>query len=143
MLAPNAPQTVEFTVPGHIAPWARAGGGKTTFKFTPRPQRDYGAVLRQFAALAMRGKPLMDGPVELRLLAVYPWPKSMTARKRAAPGAEWKTSKPDGDNITKILKDALNKIVWTDDARVASWHGWKKYGDTPRLVVIVTELVIA
>ena len=134
---------VEFTVPGKLVPWARSGGGKNVVRFTPAKQRSYMAVLRDYAALAMRGRELLNGPIDLQLLAVYPWPNSWSARKRALPGAEWMTSKPDGDNIQKIAKDAFNKIVWTDDARVASWHGWKKRGDKPRLVVRIVQLAPA
>jgi Holliday junction resolvase RusA-like endonuclease len=131
---------VEFTVPGDIVPWARSGGGKTVVRFTPKRQRAYMAVLRDYAALAMRGRVPLDGPLELRLCAVYGWPQRIKPADRAKPGVAWKASKPDADNVQKILKDALNKIVWIDDARVASWHGWKLYGDRPRLEVKVFEL---
>ena len=33
---------------------------------------------------------------------------------------EWKTTRPDTDNMAKALKDALNGIVYVDDSQVAS-----------------------
>ena len=33
--------------------------------------------------------------------------------------AVWKSSKPDADNLAKIVADALNGIAWGDDAQIA------------------------
>lgn len=132
--------SVSFTVPGDVTPWARARVGKSMTHFTPKKQRDYGAVIRDNAFTAMNGRPPMDVPCELRLVAFYPFPKSWSAKKRAA-CAGWKATKPDLDNIVKIVKDAMNGIVYTDDARVCSSHEWKKFDDHPRLMVEVRPLV--
>lgn len=140
MLAPSDKSAVEFTVPGEAVPWARSGGGRTVVRFTPARQRNYMAVLKDFGAIAMAGRPPLDGPVELSLMAVYGWPKSWSKARREAAGARWKTSRPDADNLSKIVKDALNTIVWRDDAQVASAHIWKQYGDVPRLAVRILAL---
>jgi Holliday junction resolvase RusA-like endonuclease len=130
-----------FSVPGQPVPWARAGAhGKV--RFTPAPQRSYAGVLKLYAQRAMRGS-LIDGPVSLTLRAYYLWPKSMSAKKRAMVGAQWKVSKPDADNLVKILKDALNQVVWTDDARIARMVVEKLYDDRPRLDVEITEMLVA
>lgn len=129
-----------FFVPGDVVPWARAGGGKTAVRFTPAKQRNYAAVLKTLCADAMHGGAPLTGPVELRLIAVYPWPKSMTPKKRAAPGAKWRTSRPDIDNIGKLIGDALNKIAWLDDAQIAVSRALKRYGDNPGLQVEVEAL---
>ncbi len=130
---------IKFSVPGHIVPWARAGGHGAV-RFTPAPQRSFAATIKTLAADAMQGRPPIEGPVELRILAVWPWPKSMSARKRALPCAACKTSKPDSDNVGKIVKDALNKIAFLDDAQVSDDHIWKRYGDRPGLTVEVRGL---
>lgn len=131
---------IHFTVPGEAIPWARAGAhGKQ--RFTPAKQRNYMGALRMFCAAAMNGGSPLTGPIELSVMAVYAWPKSLTSKKRALPGAEWKTSRPDADNLTKIIKDALNTVAWGDDAQVASSHCWKRYGDVPRLSVKIRSLV--
>ena len=128
--------TIRFHVPGSVVPWARAGRGGG-FTFTPAPQRDYMATIKQMASDAMLGKPPIDGPVTMKVVAVFPWPKSMSARKRALPGAERKASRPDLDNLVKIVKDALNLVVYSDDAQIADLHAWKKLGDRPGLTVEV------
>jgi Holliday junction resolvase RusA-like endonuclease len=132
--------SIEFTVPGNAVPWARSAGGVTTPRFTPAKQRSYAGVLKLYCQRAMDGTGPITGPIELSVMAVYQWPKSWSKRKRSLPGAGWKTSRPDGDNLTKLVKDALNTIAWTDDAQVASWHGWKKYEALPRLVVRISRL---
>jgi Holliday junction resolvase RusA-like endonuclease len=129
-----------FFVPGDCVPWARAGGGKTGHRFTPPKQAKYAATLKVLCQQAMRGGKPLDGPIALRLIAVYPWPKSMSAKRRASPGAQWRTSKPDVDNLAKIVGDALNKVAWLDDAQIAASSARKLYGDKPGLQVIVEAL---
>ena len=136
----TAPGLVRFTVPGEIVPWARAGGGKNTPRFTPKRQRTYKGVIADYAHQAHGEQPLFDCPCELKIVAYYQWPKSWSANKRAKSGG-WKYTKPDADNITKIVKDAMNGIVYTDDARVVSQHCWKKFADKPCLMVEVRPLV--
>lgn len=131
---------VRFFAPGVIVPWARSGGGRSTARFTPPKQRNYMAELKAIASKAMGDGRLMQGPLYLTLTAVYPWLRSMSERQRAIPGAEWKFTKPDVDNITKIVKDALNAIVYLDDAQVCRAMIEKKFGDAPGLHVEVGML---
>lgn len=127
--------TIAFTVPGQAVPWARSGGGVNTPRFTPAKQRSYAGVLKLYCQHAMNGTGPMLGPLELSIVATYAWPKSWSNKQREAPGARWKTSRPDADNLTKIVKDALNTVAWQDDAQVASSHTWKRYGDAASLTV--------
>lgn len=133
---------IQFDVPGDIRPWARAGG-RGSIRFTPAPQRHYAATIKQIAADAMAGRPLFDGPLELTIVATWLWPKSMSAKKRARPGAELKTTKPDAGNVAKLIEDALNLVVWTDDARVSDTHIYKRLGDRPGLSVTIRALTEA
>jgi Holliday junction resolvase RusA-like endonuclease len=130
----------EFFVPGDCVPWARAGGGKTGHRFTPVKQRDYMAALKLFCQRAMHGAQPLDGPVDLKVEARYPWPKSMTRKKRELPGAYWRTGRPDFDNLAKIVGDALNNIAWLDDAQIAFASVSKVYSDIPGLKVGVEAL---
>jgi Holliday junction resolvase RusA-like endonuclease len=41
------------------------------------------------------------------------------------------TSVPDKDNMTKAIYDALNKIVWKDDAQITRGFQTKIYHPTP------------
>lgn len=133
MLAPTVPRTIEFTIPGEAVPFARAGGGKSVARFTPAKQRHAMGVVKLFCQRAMAGAAPIEGAIELSISAVYLRPK---ARRHDV----WKTSRPDADNISKLIKDALNTVAWRDDAQVASLHVWKQFGPVPRTVVRIVEL---
>lgn len=132
---------IKFIIPGDVVPWARAGGGKTTHKFTPKRQQDYMGMIRAEAHRAMSAfdGPL-TGPLQLKVVAVYLWPKTVTKARRNAIDGAWKTTKPDADNITKIVKDALNTIAYADDAQVSFSSCWKILGNKAGLIVEVISL---
>lgn len=134
----NSP-VVEFTVAGGIVPWARAGG-RGRLRFTRRPQREYMATIRAAAAAAMAGRAAIDGPIELTITAVWEWPRRLSAKQRATAGVELKATRPDAGNVAKLIEDALNAIVWADDARVSDTHIYKRYGDAPGVTVAVRPL---
>lgn len=130
---------IEFTIPGDVVPWARAGShGK--IRFTPKPQANYMVALKLTCSAAMRGRPPLSGPIMLDVQATYPWPKSMTARKRQQPGSQWRTSRPDLDNVGKIIADALNAVAWLDDSQICCTTLRKLYGDMPGLTVRFGEI---
>lgn len=102
---------------------------------------DYMARLTYAAQQVMEGRAPLTGPIKLSVQAFMPvavsWPKK---RQTAALIGEIRpTGKPDWDNIGKML-DALNLIVWTDDAQIVDGRVVKFYSDRPRLVVQVSQL---
>jgi Holliday junction resolvase RusA-like endonuclease len=129
----------EFVVPGDCVPWARAGGGKTGHRFTPPRQAKYMAALKLICSAAMRGAKPLEGPICLDVRAVYAWPKSMPARKRGY-ASMWRTGRPDIDNLSKLVGDALNGVAWLDDAQIASLNVCKVYSDMPGLRVRIEAL---
>ena len=132
-------QSVTFMIPGEIKAWARAGKhGKV--QFTPAPQRGYMNVIRFAAETAMKGALPYDKAVALKVVAVYPWNKGASRLLRQSIDGAWKATRPDGDNIVKIVKDSMNQIVYVDDAQCALTEIWKIYGDRPGLHVTVTPL---
>lgn len=134
-------RSVSFRIPGKPVPFARTGTNGRQ-RFTPAKQRMTMGAIKLIAIQAMDGSRLFDGPVELTMDAVYCVPAtwSKTKRAEAARRLVYKTSKPDGDNLQKLLKDACNGVVWHDDAQVASWLGRKFYGERDEIVVTITEL---
>jgi len=66
----------------------------------------------QAVAHAEGVKPL-DGPVKVDITAVGAIPKSWPKRKRAeALALHYDMRKPDADNVTKLVLDALNGVAW-------------------------------
>ncbi len=54
---------------------------------------------------------------------------------------EYRITKPDTDNLQKLLKDCMTQVgFWTDDALVASEVTEKFWADVPGIYVRVEEL---
>lgn len=74
------------------------------------------------------------GPIRL----VVKWCFPITGKRR---DGEWKTSKPDTDNLNKLLKDCMTAVgFWTDDALVASEIIEKFWASRPGIYIRVEEL---
>ena len=78
-------------------------------------------------------KPLR-GPVQLLVKWCFP----ITGKHQ---DGEWKTTKPDTDNLQKLLKDCMTKLgYWKDDAQVASELVEKFWAVQSGLFIMVMEL---
>jgi Holliday junction resolvase RusA-like endonuclease len=110
----------------------------TGHAYTPAATRSYETTLRLAAQAVMAGRIPIDGAVEVEVLACMPIPASWSRVKRsdAITGMIKPTSRPDVDNLVKML-DAFNEIVWRDDKQVVSCWVSKVYSDKPRLRVEV------
>ena len=54
---------------------------------------------------------------------------------------EWKTTKPDTDNMVKMFKDCMTDLnYWTDDALVASEIIEKFWAKLPGIYVVIESL---
>ena len=129
---------ITFIVPGPPVPWARARLGAGRHYTDPRVAA-YKRLVAQMAAMYMRGLEPFGGPVVLEMRAVLPIPASWPAKRRAAAleGLEAPGKKPDWDNLGKAVSDALNGVVYVDDAQVVRASVEKVYGDSPQMVVHV------
>lgn len=137
--------SVEFTVPGMPIGKGRprfARRGKFVTTYTPEPTATYENLVRVKAAEAMCGIALFEQAVSLTIaLRVIP-PQSWSARKRtnALAGVIYPTTKPDIDNVIKILSDAMNGIVWIDDKQTVDLVVKKRYADVADATVTVKAL---
>jgi Holliday junction resolvase RusA-like endonuclease len=128
---------VAFTIPAPAVPFARAGSnGKR--RFTPKKQADFMATVRLFGHRAMRGRALMEGPLHMTVETYYTVPASWSKAKRE--GAYWKDSKPDADNLYKVIGDSLNAVCYHDDAQIAELTVRKVYGPSACVRVTVANL---
>lgn len=104
---------------------------------TPQATRYAEAEIRWvFTAAYPRFTP-HTGPVELDVLATLAIPESWPKWQRAAAakGLIPVVTKPDWDNIGKLVSDALEGFAYTGDAHVFDAHVRKVYGDAPRLLI--------
>jgi Holliday junction resolvase RusA-like endonuclease len=128
---------IEFTVEGNPVPYARMQGGKSTRRFIPAKQRAAMDALAWAAAKAMRGRPLIEGPVLIHAIFSFEHPASWSKAKREA--TFYKTSKPDSDNLTKIAMDAFKGVVWIDDSQVCFLAVSKIYSHTAYSKFMIAE----
>ena len=57
------------------------------------------------------------------------------------PNGAYKTTKPDTDNLNKMLKDEMTHVgFWNDDAQVASEIIEKFWADVPGIFINIEEL---
>ena len=84
-----------------------------------------------------------DSQLELFVKAYYKIPKSASKEKKAAMLSEQirPTKKPDGDNILKVVADALNGVCYKDDKNLVSMSVEKFYSDMPRIEVVVQKVI--
>lgn len=110
---------ISFTVPGKITGWQRTGhhGGKGVF-YTQKKTRSQEAMIRHYGALAMRGRKLIEGPVMLMIVIHRAMPKKLPPLVKK--GVFHFVGRPDADNNAKLVMDALNEVVWRDDAQVST-----------------------
>lgn len=98
------------------------------------------ANLKQAKALLMNSltgyKPAepMQGALELRTTWLFPVGKSHK-------GGEWRITRPDTDNLQKMLKDCMTKCgYWKDDAQVVREIVEKQWAEEPGIHIEVKQL---
>ena len=81
------------------------------------------------ALLPFRPAEPMDGPI--RLVCYWRFPRGKSHKS-----GDWKTSRPDTDNLQKALKDVMTRLgYWVDDSRVCSELVTKIWSDTPGIEI--------
>jgi len=102
------------------------------------------AAERTLEAVLLPYKPErpLCGSVRLVFTACMPIPASTSKKRRAAmqEGKIGHTVKPDVDNLSKQLLDAMTRLrFWEDDRQVVELVARKRYDESPRWVVEVSE----
>lgn len=138
-------ESIRFTVPGQPVGKGRPRAfrmGKGVRMFTPEKTVSYENLVATAAHGAMRGQPPVEGAVAVDLDIRLMVPMSWSAKKRAQAleGQIHPTKKPDADNVTKAIFDAMNGIVWGDDVQVVRLSLCKRYGATPGVTVTAREV---
>lgn len=62
-------------------------------------------------------------------------------KNKAHTDGDWKITRPDTDNMVKLLKDVMADLgFWSNDAHVASEITEKFWSDTPGIFIQIEEL---
>lgn len=133
-----------LSIPGEPVAKGRPRVLRNGMTYTPKKTKDWERAARILAGQAMflQERELFAGPVRLRVMAVFEITPSWPAWKQeaAAKGIVRHTSKPDYDNLVKAAKDALNGVVYADDAQVVEHSGGKAYGEAPHVYITVEPI---
>jgi Holliday junction resolvase RusA-like endonuclease len=87
-------------------------------------------------------KPI-EGPIMLTLQFRMPRPKSHFGAKGLKPTApKFHTSKPDSDNLGKLILDALNGRFWRDDSQICKLFITKTYSETPQTEIFLQPIIL-
>lgn len=133
---------LHFFVPGEPVGKAARVRTKNGHTFLPERTRDYMATVAHEAHLAMAGAPLFEGPVGISITIRVQAPKkrSKAMQTELSLDRAWAPKKPDCSNVLKGIEDAMNKIVWRDDAQVVRGSFSKKYAETAGVHIYVEAL---
>ena len=92
------------------------------------------------ALYAFKPEKPLEGPLRLALGFVWPWRASESAKAKAA-GYIFSPVRPDADNLSKLVCDAMTSTgYWCDDSQVASLHVTKGWGERHGLYVSLESL---
>lgn len=108
---------------------------------TPEQTKSYEDLIR-WKYRAAGGQYMGEKVLQVNIKAVYPIPKSFNKAKinDAIDGKIRPTTKPDCDNIIKVVLDALNGVAYYDDKQVVCVSCNKYYGREGYLCIEIEEI---
>ena len=125
---------------GKGRPRASTRGGFVRM-YTDAKTLGYEAAIADEAKLAMGQLEPFDTPVQMQVSCYNQipksWPKKM--KQEANDDERFPNVKPDLDNVVKAILDALNGVVYRDDAQVINLVATKRYSTDPRVEVYIFE----
>ena len=102
--------------------------GKPLF-YDPAPVKEAKKLLTAHL-LPHRPETPLDGAVALSTVWLFP-------KGRSHKHGEWRVTKPDTDNLQKLLKDCMTRCgFWRDDAQVVRESVEKRWSDEPSGIYI-------
>lgn len=135
------PMRAEFTI--HAAPTGKARPRVTMHgTYTPKATKQYEDLVKAEFIKQCIGTDFGDRALEINIDAIYQIPKSANkeTRRKMLSGEIRPTKKPDYDNISKAVCDALNGLAYKDDAQIVDAHCHKVYGEIPMVIVTIEEV---
>lgn len=111
--------------------------------FTPAKTKDFEYRVKEYYKGAAGGYIYAKGvPISVSIEFGMPIPLS-TSKKRSEEmirGNIKHAIKPDLDNLTKSILDALNGVAWYDDAQIVELHIIKRYVKTPAIYITIHDI---
>ena len=120
--------------------------GKYVHAYDPEKSRKYKQQVRFWATQQLKkidGFKPFENSLYVEVEFYLPIPSWWSKKKRmeAAQGIIRPTKKPDLDNLYKSITDALNGLVWKDDAIITDSHIKKRYtAELARTELLIKEV---
>lgn len=133
-------ESIKFTVEG--LPVAKARPRVTRYgTYTPAKTKNYEELV-QYSFKSQCKCGVLEGPLEIAIEFYMYIPKSTSKKRRRLKNNKeiLPTKRPDFDNLTKSITDALNGLAFKDDNQIVVAHIYKYYSDDPRAVVRIETI---
>ena len=119
----------------------RVIGGRYIHHYKKKNVRDAETLLRDALLEYVPEEPITSEPILLSVAWEFPYPKS--AKKHHPGCGRWKITRPDTDNLNKLLKDVMTDMgFWKDDALICSETIRKQYSDEPGIEISIETMRI-
>lgn len=128
-------EAFHYTLNYEPVPWARPGGTSHRYDTQKNLKLLWGLELRK-----QHKGPLLTGPLHLDVLFAMPIPKKLSVSKRKLVHGTCHTKRPDRNNLTKLLEDTCNGVLFTDDSILCCSTEKKKYDENPRIEFTLTKV---
>lgn len=116
-------------------PRLRKDGGTYT------PQKTVNAERHIAQAWKAKYKEQLSGALRITICAAFLVPKSKSKKeKECLLDKKYQTSRPDLDNIVKLVLDALNEIAYADDKCICDIRAFKVYDTMEYTYIKIEEL---
>lgn len=109
--------------------------------YNPATADPYKLAIKLIGGQSIRSL-IASGPVKCHIEFVFPRPQSMIWKTKPMPRV-LHCKKPDADNLTKAVFDALNEVAWDDDSQIAlfSCVKWIAGGhESAHTLITITEV---
>ena len=137
-------KSIYFSVDGD--PFAKqrpraARKGRFITIYTPRETKEYEKKVSDCYKRVYKDQPLLTGALTAKVEAIFAPPKSVSKKQKELleSGDVPHLKKPDCDNIGKVCLDALNGIVYEDDAIIDELIIRKRYGKNAKVNITIIE----
>lgn len=139
--------SIAFVVPGEPKGKARARTVRNqntgrVVTYTPEETVIYENWIRTCYMQAQGGLYNNGEALGIEVHAYFAPPKSASKKQKELmlSGTVRPLKKPDGDNILKVVCDALNGLAYRDDTQLADKHICKKYAEEARLEIRIWKI---
>ena len=128
---------IRLTIPGPPCAKQRPRVTKRGITYIPVKTLNYETLVRELFIVQHPAFEPMTGPIALRMWAFFAIPKGTSKRTRELmeSGFIKRDKRPDYDNISKTVSDALNGLAFMDDGQIVSASIEKLYSERPRLEI--------